>query len=134
MVTMYIWFSTGFLIASLLQAAIILLTESLNISSLGVRLTLPRLIAHILVGQAAGYILWYMMKEMQPVEAINSRAAGIAYGAVLWAVVLTIAAILGIVEPPWARGAGTILSSAVAFMFYGMIAAYTIKRYQEFRV
>lgn len=61
---MYIKYSLGFLVASLIQAGIVALAEFLNISSLNVKITASQLLIHILAGQIAGYILLFIVKKL----------------------------------------------------------------------
>lgn len=47
---MYIKYSLGFLIGSLIQAGIVMLAENIGISQMGAKLTFMQLITHILAG------------------------------------------------------------------------------------
>lgn len=125
---MYLRFSIGFLIASLVQAGIILITESLNISSLNPKVTIAQLILHILTGQIAGFLLWYVMKNVKSIGKTDPWITGVIYGVALWVVVLSINSMRGVVESPWSTGIATVLSSILAFIAFGIIASVTIKR------
>lgn len=124
---MYLKYSLGFLIASLVQAGIVALTEFLNISSLNVSITIFQLFIHIVAGQIAGYILLFIMRKVETIGNINSLMLGIAWGIIVWAIIIPINASLGKINPPWSSGAATLISSIIAFMLYGIISAYTIK-------
>lgn len=68
---MYLKYSTGFLIASLVQAGIIMTTEKLGISTLGAKLTAMQLLTHILAGQVIGYILLLAMRKFEMINKTN---------------------------------------------------------------
>lgn len=122
-------YSVGFLIASLVQAAIIMLTEALAISSLGAKLTITQLIIHIFAGQIAGYILLFIMTKVSATNQTNTWTTGSIYGIIVWAILLSINSTLGTVRAPWSQGVLTILSSMIAFITYGIIATYVIRKY-----
>lgn len=121
--------STGFLIASLIQAGIIMITESLGISTLGAKLTATQLLIHILAGQIVGYILLFIMKKLQVIDSANIWIVGSITGVVMWILLLSINSAQGTVRAPWTRGFSTMLSSIIAFIVYGVLATYTIKKY-----
>lgn len=87
---MYWKYSLGFLIASLVQAAIIATSESLGISTLGARITFGQLILHILAGQAAGFLLMVIMQGIKSIAKINFWLVGSVYGAIVWAALVSI--------------------------------------------
>ena len=62
---MYWRYSLGFLIASLVQAAIIAASEFLGISTLGAKITFGQLMIHILAGQAVGFLLMVIMQAIK---------------------------------------------------------------------
>lgn len=124
---MYLKYFTGFLIASLVQAGIIMTTETLGLSTLGVKLTAMQLLAHILTGQLLGYIFLFIMRKVEVINIINFWTIGSITGIIAWLILLSINSALGKVNPPWTQGYPTILSSLVAFIVFGLIAAYTIK-------
>ncbi len=126
---MYLKYSTGFLIASLIQAGIIMVTEALGISTLGAKLTAIQLLTHILAGQALGYILLFIIRKSQFVNKLNMWVIGIITGAIAWLVLLYINSALNKVNAPWEQGISTVMSSMIAFIAFAVIAAYTIKTY-----
>lgn len=128
---MYLRYSAGFLIASLIQAGIVLLAEALKISSLNPKVTVMQLVLHILTGQVAGYILLYLMKSAETIRRTGWWVTGFVYGLALWGIVLSINSMRGVVAAPWTRGIPTIVSSMIAFVAFGLIAAYTVKKYQK---
>lgn len=124
---MYLKYSTGFLIASLAQAGIIMTTEKLGISTLGAKLTAMQLLTHILAGQLVGYILLLAMKKFEMIGKANFWIIGITTGIVAWLILLSINSSIGKVKAPWDQGLPTVLASIAAFVTMGIIASYTIK-------
>lgn len=131
---MYWKYSVGFLVASLSQAGIIAVSESLGISTLGARITFGQLIIHILAGQAAGFLLMVIMQGMPSIAKTNFWLLGGIYGTIVWAVLITINSTQGTINAPWTQGISTVIASLLAFLVYGIISAYTIKNYGEQRV
>lgn len=128
---MYWKYSLGFLIASLVQAAIIAISEALGVSTLGAEITFGQLIIHILAGQAAGFLLMVIMQGIKGIAQTNFWLLGSIYGAIVWVALISINAAQGTINSPWAQGSSTIIASLLAFVVYGTTAAYTIKRYGE---
>lgn len=128
---MYIKYSLGFLVASLLQAGIVLLAEKTGISQMGAKLTLIQLILHILAGQIAGYVLFFIIRKVETIQHMNTFIIGAIWGMIVWAIVIPINAAQGKVKLPWEAGLGTIIASLFAFIVFGTIATYTIRRYGE---
>ena len=124
---MYMKYSTGFLIASLVQAGIIMLTEKLGISTLGAKLTAMQLLTHILAGQVVGYILLLTMRKIEIINKANFWVIGFVTGIIAWTILLSINSSIGKVNAPWNEGVSTVLSSIIAFITMGVIASYTIK-------
>ena len=124
---MYLKYSTGFLMASLFQAGIIMLTEKLGISTLGAKLTAMQLLIHILAGQAVGYILLMVMRKFESLSRANFLTIGITTGILAWFILLTINSSIGKVNAPWNEGFSTVLASMIAFITMGIISSYTIK-------
>lgn len=118
--------STGFLFASVAQAFVIWLTESLGLSALGASLTPMQLLTHIGIGQVAGFILAYLMDWVR-LGDWSVWTIGTVYGVLFWWIGLAIQSALGTVRAPWAVGFGTVLSSLVAFIVFGVIAAARIR-------
>mgnify|MGYP000962530085 CR=1 FL=1 len=129
---MYWKYSLGFLIASLVQAAIIATSEFLGISTLGAKITFGQLIIHILVGQAAGFLLMVIMQGIKGIAKINFWLVGSIYGAVVWLALVSINSVQGRINAPWTQGASTIIASLLAFVVYGVIVTYTIKKCGEY--
>lgn len=127
---MYWKYSLGFLIASLVQAAIIATSEFLGISTLGARITFGQLIIHILTGQAVGFILMVIMQGVKGIAKMNSLLAGSIYGAIVWAILVSVNSAQGTINAPWTQGTSTIISSLLAFVVYGITGTYTIKKYE----
>ena len=126
---MYLNYSVGFLIASLIQAGIILATESLGLSALGAKLTATQLLTLIIAGQVVGYILLSIMRKLEIVRTASVWTIGSITGFTAWLVLLSINSALGKVRAPWAQGFSTVISSLIAFIAFGIIASYTIKKY-----
>jgi len=128
---MYWKYSLGFLIASLTQAAIIAVSEALGISTLGAKITFGQLIIHILAGQAAGFLLMVIMQGTTGIAKTNFWLLGSIYGVIVWAALVSINSAQGTIHAPWTQGTTTIIASLLAFVVYGIVAAYTIKRYKK---
>lgn len=128
---MYWKYSLGFLIASLTQAAIIAVTEALGISTLGAKITFGQLIIHILAGQAVGFLLMVIIQGITGIAKTNFWLLGSIYGAIVWVALVSINSAQGTINAPWTQGPSTIIASLLAFVVYGIIATYTIKRYRE---
>lgn len=126
---MYLKYSVGFLIASLIQAGIIMATESLGISTLGAKLTAIQLLTHILVGQVLGYIILFIIKKLKIVNKDNILVTANIAGIIAWFILLPINSSIGKVNAPWTQGLSTVLSSIIAFVVFGIIATYTVKTY-----
>lgn len=126
---MHLKYSVGFLIASLVQAGIIALTEALDISTLGAKLNAMELLIHILSGQVLGYILLFTIRKVEFFNKANIWLTGLIAGGLAWLVLFSINSSLERVNAPWNEGSSTILSSMVAFISFGVIATYTIKEY-----
>lgn len=122
-------YSIGFLIASLSQAGIIMATESLGISSLGAKFTIMQILIHIIVGQILGYIIFYLLKNIKSLRTFNVWIMGSVAGLIAWAILLTINSSIGKVKTPWTQGFSTVVSSALAFIVFGVIVTYTIRKY-----
>lgn len=127
----YLRHAVGFLIASLIQAGIVFITEKSGISSLNAPFTFTQLLAHIIVGQIAGFILLYIMNRVEAVARLNAWITGAIYGTLAWWLLLTVNSMLGKVNAPWSQGITTVVSSLAAFMAYGIISASVINRYER---
>lgn len=128
-INMYLKYSLGFFIASLVQAGVITFTERFNISILEANLSLVQLIIHILVGQAAGFLFLLAMQRFKYIGDINYFTLGSIFGIIVWLLVIPFVSYTGQISPPWEQGMATVLSSIAAFLAYGIISAYTIIKY-----
>nr|WP_144920541.1 hypothetical protein [Paenibacillus bovis] len=128
---MYIKYSSGFMIASLIQAAIIAFAEDAGLSHLGAKLTLTQLLIHILAGQVVGYILLFIIRKMNIAQRLNTFVIGVIWGMIVWAGLIPINAAQGKVKLPWEAGIGTVISSVLAFVIFGVIATHTIKYFGD---
>ncbi|WP_156801104.1 hypothetical protein [Desulfitobacterium dichloroeliminans] len=68
------------------------------------------------------------MRKLEVVSTANIWVIGSITGIVAWLVLLSVNSALGKVRAPWTQGFPTVLSSLIAFMVFGIIATYTIKR------
>lgn len=127
----YIKYSLGFLIGSLIQAGIVILAEKTGISQMGAKLTFFQLILHILAGQIAGYVLLFIMRKVETIQQMNTFITGAIWGIIVWAIVVPLNAAQGKVKLPWEAGVGTVIASLFAFIVFGNIVTYTIRRYGE---
>lgn len=119
----------GFLIASLSQVVVIFLTESLNISSLGANMTIPQILLHILVGQAAGFLLLFLARRLEFLQRLNFWVMGLIWGLIVWSTIVPIQVSQGKLNAPWNQDTPTLISSLVVFMLFGIITAFTVKAY-----
>lgn len=126
---MYLKYSIGFLIASLVQFGIIYLGEISEITRLQAKFTVWELIIHIALGQVAGFILLYGFRKLDFLKNMSYWVAGVLYGTLVWLILTPIQAAIGKIDVPWEQDITTVLVSLFAFIVYGAIAAYTIKRY-----
>ena len=125
---MYIKYSLGFLVASLVQAGIIWLTETAGLSTLDAKFTLTQILIHVLAGQIAGYLLLLAYRNIAGIEKYGTLFVGLIYGLIVWAVLIPINSIvLNDINPPWTQGMYTLVSSLIAFIVFGVMAARTIK-------
>lgn len=126
---MSIKYSLGFFIASLIQAGMVLFAENIGLSHLGAKLTAHQLITHILAGQVAGYILLFIYGKLAFIRNLSTVISGALWGIIVWLIIIPLNAAQGKVKLPWEAGIGTVITSLLAFIVFGIIAAYTIKRY-----
>lgn len=125
---MYWKYSLGFLIASLVQAAIIASAETLGISTLGAKITFGQLMIHILAGQAVGFLLMVITQSIKGVAKISFWLVGGVYGALIWLALVSVNSAQGTIKAPWTQGVSTVMASLLAFVVFGVIIAYTIKK------
>ena len=125
---MYLKYSLGFLVASLVQAGIIWLTETVGLSTLDAKFTLTQLLIHVIAGQIAGYLLLLAYRNIAALENYGTLFVGLVYGLIVWAVLIPInSVVLNDINPPWTQGTYTLASSLIAFIVFGVMAARTIK-------
>ena len=127
---MSIKFSLGFLIASLIQAGFVLFAENIGLSHLGAKLTVQQLITHILAGQVAGYILLFLYRKLAILRSLSAVIIGAIWGTIVWLIIIPLNAAQGKVKLPWEAGVETVITSLLAFILFGIIASYTIERYE----
>lgn len=60
----------------------------------------------------------------------NLWLIGCIYGAIVWAILVSINSAQGTINAPWTQGTSTIIASLLAFVVYGIIVTYTIKKYE----
>jgi hypothetical protein len=124
---MYWKYAVGFLIASLIQAGIIMVSEFSGLSTLDAKFTFGQLIIHILAGQAAGFLLMVMLQIVNEVAKNTFWIIGTVYGIIVWAVLIPINSAQGAINQPWTQGLSTIIASLIAFVAYGLISTFTVK-------
>lgn len=127
-------YSLGFLIASLVQMGIIIFTESFNISLLGARLTLIQVLNLILLGQFFGYFFLFVLRLIANTESINYLTNGIILGVIVWTIVLPFASFAGQIRAYPQHEITTIITSLSAFLAYGIITSYTIRKYDHHEI
>ncbi len=120
---------TGFITASLVQAGIIMLGENLNMTMLNAQLDLMQLITHVITGVVAGFILYYLIKNIDILRKSSFYTIGIIYGVILWPLVLGIASTQNKVISPLKLNSITIIWTLTAFAVFGIIVNFTIHRY-----
>lgn len=86
---------------------------------------------HILAGQAVGFLLMVITQGIKDIAKISFWLVGSVYGAVVWIALVSINSAQGTIQAPWTQGASTIIASLLAFVVYGVIATYTIKKCGE---
>lgn len=125
---MYLKYSLGFIIASLVQAGIVALTEFSNISSLNVDINISQLLIHILVGQIAGYILLFAVRKSEFLRSFDKVILGTLWGIIAWSIIIPMNTAQGKINGPLSMNTATLLSSIAAFILYGIISTYTVKK------
>src|SRR5690554_795623 len=125
---MYWRYFLGFLIGSLIQGGIIATSEFFGISNLNASFAFEQIIIHILTGQAVGFILMVIMQSVNGIGNMNFWILGSIYGAIVWAILISINSAQGTINSPWSQGISTIIVSLLSFIVYGIIAVYSIKK------
>lgn len=131
---MYWKYAVGFLIASLAQAGIIMLSEFLGLSTLGAEFTFGQIVIHILAGQAAGFLLMVILQIVNKAAHNPIWIIGTVYGVIVWAILIPINSAQGAISPPWTQGLSTVIASLIAFIAYGVISAFTVKNIGRERI
>lgn len=131
---MYIKYSIWFAIASIVQAGIVLASEKLGLSTLGIVLTPTQFLIHILAGQIFGYLLLFTIRKVKVVKETYAWLSGGIMGVIAWFVLYSFNSSIGKVTVPWTQGLSTILSSLTAYLIFGLIVAYTIKRIEHNKI
>lgn len=119
-------YSIGFFIASLVQAAVVLVSEKIGLSSLGVTMSTMQLLVHFFVGQIAGYLFLYLWRNSNTVKNLNMWFTGLLIGLIFWTVNIPIASYFEKLNWPPSIGLTTTLVTLTAFLFFGFICSYTI--------
>ena len=131
---MYLKYSIWFAIASIVQAGIVLASEKLGISTLGIVLTPTQFLIHILAGQIFGYLLLFVVRKVKAVRETYPWLSGGIMGVIAWFVLYSFNSAIGAVTVPWTQGLTTILSSLIAYLAFGLIVAYTIQRIEHNKI
>lgn len=131
---MYWKYAVGFLIASLVQAGIIMVSEFAGLSTLGAKFTFGQIIIHILAGQAAGFLLMVILQIADKAANNSFWTIGAVYGVIVWAILIPINSAQGDITPPWTQGLTTVIASLIAFITYGVISTYTVKNIGRERI
>lgn len=125
---MYAKHSLWFAVASIAQAVIVLLSEKLGLSTLGIVLTPTQFLIHILAGQIFGYLLLLVVRNVKAVREAPAWLSGGVLAVIAWFAIYSFNSALGAVNVPWTQGITTIISTLIAYFVFGLMAAYTIKR------
>lgn len=128
---MYMKYSIWFAVASIVQAGIVLASEKLGLSTLGIVLTPTQFLIHILAGQIFGYLLLFTIRKVKVIKETYAWLNGGIMGVIAWFVLYTFNSAIGSVNVPWTQGLSTILSSLIAYLMFGFIVAHTIKRIEH---
>lgn len=121
--------TTGFIVASLVQAGIIVFAENAGIIILEPKLTSLQLFYHILIGLVTGFILYYIILKVPTISNLKSYYVGTIYGIILWPINLGIGSMQGVVNSPLNFNIITVIWTLVAFIVYGLIVSYSIYYY-----
>ena len=100
------------------------------VSTLGAKITFGQLIIHILAGQAVVFLLMVIIQRNKDIAKMNFWLLGCIYGAIVWAILVSINSAQGTINAPWTQGTSTIIASLLAFVVYGIAATYTVKKYE----
>lgn len=131
MFAMYLKYSIWFAIASIVQAGIVLASERLGLSTLGIVLTPTQFLIHIIAGQMFGYLLLVTIRKVKFIREGYAWLSGAIMGVIAWLVLYSFNSAIGAVTVPWTQGLSTILSSLTAYLVFGLIVAYTIKKIEH---
>ncbi len=124
---MYLKYSIGFFLASLAQGGVLLLASALGVLVTDIRVSFGAAVYFVLAGQLAGYLLWYILDNIKQIGKMLPWVIGLFYGLIYW--VVAIAVLRHFVKVPKDMVLPTLLSGMVAFIVYGFVAAYSIKRF-----
>lgn len=130
----YIKYSIWFAIASIIQAGIVLASEKLGLSTLGIVLTPTQFLIHILAGQIFGYLLVFTVRILKIAKESYIWLSGVIMGIVAWFVLYSFNSAIDAVTVPWTQGLSSILSSLTAYLVFGLIVAYAIIRTKRNKV
>ncbi|MEW6244496.1 MAG: hypothetical protein AB1497_09600 [Bacillota bacterium] len=124
---MYLTYSIGFFLASLAQGGVLLLAAALGMFVTDIRVNFRAIVYFVLVGQLAGYLLWYVLDNIKQIGKMLPWVIGLFYGLIYW--VFAIAVLRHFVRAAKDMLLPTLLSSMAASIVYGFVAAYAIKRF-----
>lgn len=120
---------TGFLMATLAQAAFITLSDFVGLSSLTSGFIGPVLLIFIVLGQVAGWSLFLLNRAVSWLPRLNRWLTGTIYGLAIWAITAPLISSLGAMTPLWYVGSNLIVSTT-SYVIFGIIASLTL-RYNE---
>ncbi|MEC9488623.1 MAG: hypothetical protein UMV23_03980 [Halanaerobium sp.] len=122
-----ILYFSGFLAAALIQASVIYFAESLGFTSLGVALTINRLVWHILAGEVVGFAYLFLARNSKMVQDWSVWIQGLVLGGIYWSIALPAGIITGAIKSNAILGMPTFLFTLTAFILYGLVTASTIR-------
>jgi hypothetical protein len=124
----FIRLSVGFLIGSLFQGFIVYIGKRFGFSQFDIQFTVMRIIHHIVVGQASGYVLLWFITHMDNLKRIPALILSSLFGVLTWGIVMFTGTHTGLIQPGWLQSGG-IATTLAAFVVYGLIAGMTIWRW-----
>lgn len=101
---MYLKYSIWFAIASIVQAGIVLASETLGLSTLEIVLTPTQFLIHIIAGQMFGYLLLIIIRKIKVIRESCAWLSGGTMGVIAWLVLYSFNSAIGAVTVPWTQG------------------------------
>lgn len=126
----FIKLSVGFLIASLLQGIIVFIGEKMGVSQFDIQFTVIRVIHHILVGQASGYVLFWLITHIDRLKNISALLSGSLFGVLTWMILIFVGSHTGLIQQDWLQFGG-VATTLFAFIVYGFISGLTITNWRR---